>query len=428
MRRYLQNITNLSKKIRGGALSYVILMILILSIMLSMYLLYRYYKVKEVDIEYISLRLQQNIESGINLLEHNVVDISNSNAEIALFQEAVDSLRFNKREWGVFDLINIRATLKGKQRQRLMFCGVDYKAEGFPALYLADKNRYLSVSGKSGIIGNCVLPRMGVRRGYAEGVGFYADSLVYGTVGESEKILPKLNDRFTTIGDNSYQQSDTLVDYSSLPFGKIFFNSFNSTRVSIAGKKMFRPSGVRLKGNIVLCADSLIVIDKSMMLTDVIVSAQEIHIKSGFKGRVQLFATKRIVIDGGVTLMYPSAIVLSSKHKPEKLKPMVTIGGRSAVYGVVSVTDTDKKSKEIIYKADPGSFVSGVVYVDGVACQQGTIHGSIYTEMFRYRSRIAEYENHLSGIVINNRIVKKGFAVPDMFNSKTNIKCMFRVE
>lgn len=428
MRRYLKNITNLSKRIKGGALSYVILMILILSIMLSMYLLYRYYKVKEVDIEYVSLQLQQDIKSGINLLEHNVVDISDTSTELALFEGSVDSLRFVKRAWGVFDLIDITAIYRGKTRNRTMLSGVNYKAEAFPALYLADKNRYLSISGKSGIVGNCILPRMGIRRGYAEGVGFYADSLVYGNVGEADKVLPKIDDRFTNIDYLSYQQSDSTVNYASIPFGKVLFNSFANNRISIAGKKMFRPSGVKLKGNIVLSADSLIVLDKSMMLTDIIVKAQEIHVESGFKGRVQLFATKRVVINGGVTLIYPSAVVVSSKHKPDKLKPMVTVGKGTAIYGAVSVTDTDKKSKEIIYKANLGSFVSGVVYVDGVACQQGTVHGSIYTEMFRYRSRIAEYENHLSGIVINNRAVKKGFAVPDMFNSKTNIKCMFRVE
>jgi len=417
------------QKLKGGALTYVIIMVLVISTILSMYLLYRYYSVLNVDIQYWNIRLDQNIDSGVLLIENNVFkpDYKETISK-PIFKESIDTVIAERKSWGVFDIISVKSRHKGIKRQKLFLSGVDFKKCSFPALYLADKNRYLSLSGKKGIVGNCVLPPMGIRKGYAEGIGFYADSLVYGTIKESGKKLPEIAAKFSDFEKLLFCDNDSLVDFQSVTYGETLFNSFRNNKIIIKGKKIFNPAGIKLKGNIILAGDSLLILDKSMSLTDVIVKAQVIQVKSGFAGKVQLFATRSIIIEPKAKLLYPSFIMVNTKHNIEENIPALTIKSGSFIYGGLSVVDNNDKSNNAICKMEKGSLVSGVAYIKGTVDLEGAIFGSLYTEMFKIKTRVASYENHLSNVVINSRAVKSGFATVDIFENKENSKCIYPVE
>lgn len=417
------------QKLKGGALSYVIVMILVISAVLSMYLLYRYYRVMNVDIQYWNMRLDENVDSGVLLIENNVFNPDYTKTiSKPLFEESVDTVFAKRKSWGVFDIISLKSSHRGIRCERLFLSGVDFKKCSFPALYLADKNRYLSLSGRKGIVGNCVLPPMGIRKGYAEGVGFYADSLVYGTITESDKKLPEIATKFSDFEKLLFSDTDSLVDFQSITYVETLFNSFLNNTIVIKGKKIFNPAGIKLKGNIILTGDSLLILDKSMSVTDVIVKAQVIQVKSGFSGKVQLFATNNITIEPKAKLLYPSFVMVNAKLKTEKITPAITIKSGSVIYGGLSVVDNNDESNEVICKMEKGSLVSGVAYIKGAVDLEGAIFGSLYTEMFKMKTRVASYENHLSDVVINSRAVKSEFATVDIFEKKENTKCIYPVE
>ena len=81
---------------------------------------------------------------------------------------------------------------------------------------------------------------------------------------------------------------------------------------------------VKLTGNILIRSNTKINVAASATLKDVILIAPVIHIEKGVSGNFQAIATKKIYVDQGANLQYPSALILINDIQKEEFSSVNT--------------------------------------------------------------------------------------------------------
>ena len=129
-------------------------------------------------------------------------------------------------------------------------------------------------------------------------------------------------------------------------------------------------------------------------VSDIIVSANTVRIKTGFKGRAQIFCSDSVIVEAGAKLEYPSGIYM------ENTNPYIEIRTGSSIYGYIVVKDNDVSSRQICYAQKPGASIKGLLYVDGICDLKGHISGAAYIKDCFHRDRDYLYSKTLHDIDI----------------------------
>src|SRR5690606_35636940 len=123
-----------------------------------------------------------------------------------LYGEGADSISLQQEKWGLFTLAAIKS-FKNQDTLRKAFLIGRETHQDKTVLYLADEDRPLSVSGSARITGETLLPKAGIRQAYVEGRPYSGKELVYGTIKDSDRKLPSLNEEILS-GIRSFLQPD----------------------------------------------------------------------------------------------------------------------------------------------------------------------------------------------------------------------------
>lgn len=400
-------------KLNGGALYYVIFLLFLLTILLTSYILFIHYKnilfTRQVAIS----QLDQNIESAIELYQINPEIIGEeTESTIDIFKDFPSNITISQRLWGVYSLLKFDAKYKELKKSKLALFGNAYGSELPFALYMTDKNRYLSVCGNSVIKGRCYLPKLGFRTSRMEGILFSGiiekrnDYIL-----ESNTTLPPPpkflleNAKKLIEGDidGVAKSGDYLIGKNDL------FNSFSDSLLVInAIDSIWRISNINISGQIVLHSYSIIELDPSAILQNAIVVARKIIVKNGFKGHLQLFASDSIIVENNVELSYPSNLcVVTSKSQKNLLK----IGYNSQVTGAVwqwNEVSNESYPPEMTIEKD--AIIRGQVFCPGRLLHKGTVIGSLITNLFTLKTNYAYYENYMFNATIDAEKLPLTFA------------------
>jgi len=373
-------------KVRAGALAYVVVLSLVIMMMLGLLLINKYYLLSDINLSMERDAIRDNIKSVQAILEEDdsLIDYGK---EFRLFDNSGVRMFVEKEKWGLFDIVKITSTARIYSDTCIYMSADSYAFNDTTALYLEDRNNYLSVAGNTIIKGDCNIPALGVRKGYIESTGYYKDTVVYGKMSRSGRDLPVLradvNQRFKDVWN--FKRSVSLSVDS-------LYNSFSGDEVVIYSSEPVNLSGLSLKGKIKILSDKSVIIDSTTKIENCIVCAPVVSIGNGFEGNLQVFANRYISLGSNVRLRYPSYLYMNSKIKTEMI-----VGGNSCVYGGVINVGND----ESVMKADKESILYGRVYCDCKAQLLGKIFGSVYVKKLIYYNQWAKYEDVLFHSVID---------------------------
>ena len=358
-------------------------------------------------------RLHANLKSGIALALAEKYEADGENT-ISLFGQEEDSVSINKEYWGVFDALTVKSYKLTDTLKKAFLMAVKDSVDR-AAIYLADEDRPLSVSGSTRITGDVYLPKAGIKQAYVEGKPYSGKELVYGAIKNSERKLPTLTQaRLAEIkkwlSDSSGMEMklrDSLSQSFYQPFALIRLPKKNA---SIEG---------RLSGKIIVVCDTTISIKRTASLRDIIIYAPAIVVEEGFRGSCQLFARDSIVAGKNCAFDYPSCMGVI-KPEDSKIQAKVVLGGRTKFNGILFSWEGNRTELQTMVSLGKESYTSGEVYSSGYIKMEKplTVEGKVSCNRFIIHTPTTLYENYLIDININRNKRSRYYLSSPLLNAK----------
>ena len=402
-------------RIKANALFIVIILSLVMGLICSSLVLMAYYSRKQITDNFIREKLITNAESGLNLLFANTDDHYTTPQTVDLYDQGTDSVVIVKKNWGIFEIANVKAMFKNHTCTKSVLLGYKPDNVGNAAIWLTDNNKALYVGGKTTITGTSFLPERKVD--VAPDKPFFGRKPDPSTVKISEKTIPPLNEKIKSEIQSSLQDSFTntrQLDFrTAFKDSTVISNSFSQQTLILSDQQNSLSIRKKISGNIIISTRGNVIIKANAILKDIQVYANSIVVESGFSGTLQLFASDSIVINNDVKLCYPSVLCLL-KTDANVMIPFISLEPGSFVSGVI-ITDqsiTDNTKTKLIIKS---ALLKGQAYVNGKAeIIKGKIYGNIICDLFNYDNN----DNYLIDAEIDRTKLPNTFVGSAIISSK----------
>jgi len=375
-----------------------------------------------VDDQIILSRLHNKVLSAVNVFMADPQSVYTAGSvSVQPFDEDSEPVEISIRNWGAYKILSASGHQARFTAEQTFLVGADILQAELPAIYLPDNKRYLTVSGKNIIVGDCFLPKYGVDRGRFGGEGFSGKDAVIGTIKVSEERLPEISPDLISSFQSllaAVNLSDSAISYSQLPKTGYQQHSFSLPLLEIESFGVIRIDNMSIAGNILITSDTLVEVSASAQLQDVVISAPYIVVKSGFSGNVQLVASKSIRIEDDVKLLLPSSIVLLETEPSTDVQHIhaIEVGEGSTVAGILLLKSARGQNNRARIIIGENATVYGQVYSDNFMEHKGTVYGSIYTNKFYRSSQSNTYYNLLSNSVTDISKLPKEFIGASVFD------------
>jgi len=396
-----------SKKIKAGALQFVLFIGAIIAVLLMTFLLITYTHGlldKKTDL---TVGIIQETDFGLNYVFKKNVKAGSSIVLNSLNNPGVSTL-VEKDFWGIFEKYSSHSKNNAIKYSKIAMVGSCFSL-GKPALVLRDKQRPLIIAGTTKITGDALLPAQGVKIGTIAGNSYGYGQLVYGKEGKSGLEIPKLDPEVKQQIDNLINKfQNSGVEVTLRPNMEIT-NSFGSPTKFIRDKTIHL-EGVHLTGNIIVSAVQRIVVEPTAILTDIVLVAPEIIIMDGTQGSFQAIANKKIFIGKNCELYYPSAFVVrenkSTNSDIKFVEPKLFVDSNSIINGVLMYLDEyEKPTYGPQIKIVENAIIKGEIYCTENLELKGSVFGSVITDAFIAMENGSIYQNHLYNGVINSTLL-----------------------
>ena len=389
---------------------YVALMVSVIVALICGSLLTLYYlNDKEYYIYETKARLRSNVASAFNYAREH--ELKAGSTTLDLFALARDSVTFDVRSWGLFQLLSVKAFSGGLSKNKSAFVGALMGHTQDYALYMANSNKALSLCGKTSIVGTAFVPEAGVERAYIEGQNFMGDRLIEGEQKFATALLPALKKESiaNTLRylNGEAMEGDTLLAFHTDSVKVI--RSFGESALVLQSTAPIILQEIMLKGKIVVRSSQWVQIKKSAQLENILVFAPFIFIDDEFEGAGQFYASDSLVVGENCKFNYPSALALVNNSTQEK-STLLKIGKGSKIQGAVfSYQERQSiRSKNLVVLAE-GSKVLGQVYSNGYLELHGVVYGTVLCQQFLLKTSSSVYENHLLNTTIDRSLLPEDF-------------------
>ncbi|MBC7913521.1 MAG: hypothetical protein H7Y07_05290 [Pyrinomonadaceae bacterium] len=177
-------------------------------------------------------------------------------------------------------------------------------------------------------------------------------------------------------------------------------------------------SGINLAGNIILFSENQITLDSTCTLDNVLVFAKSIHVSSGFKGRVQLFATESILVGKNCVFNYPSGMGVLKPDSESNIQPKIVIGDSSVFKGILFSYEKVKSDAQTLIDIGNNVRIEGEVFSKGmIRFKNGaTIYGGIKANRVIYETNSTLFENYLVNTTINTDLLSPYYLTSSIFS------------
>lgn len=388
----------------------VIIIALVIGIICSSLVAVAYFYKQQSQKKYRFDVLENNLGSGINILLTGADTAYSGGKTISLFGGDADSVMLKKTPWGIYTIGMVKAFIQKDTVFKTFSIASSIDSAKWAALYLADNDRPVSISGKTVIRGEAFIPKAGIQTAYVDGKAYEGDKrLIIGGKHTSEKKLPGLSESWLTQlqkitlpdtkGDSTLGEHDTIRQ-----------SFFNYTRYYNFGKKPLLLANISISGNVIICSDTTVTIDNTALLKNVVIYARAIIVKSGFQGNCQLFAADSISIQNDCKLNYPSCLgVLRFKPAIKDIQQKILIGEKTVINGIVFTYEKEEKPVKPLVSIGKSAMVIGQVYAQGQLelNDNSEIDGSAFTTTFLYKNTFTRFENYLINTTINSKALSK---------------------
>jgi hypothetical protein len=369
---------------------------------------------------------ESNSTSGITFALYDTTLLSPGTSGIFnLFDEAdsLDLARITKSFWGLFQVIKSTAKWKDFEITKLALSGTGLEDSEPIALYMADKEGYLSVVGKTSITGTCYLPKLGVRMAYIEGLSFIGEKLVTGETKTSKNDLPEVSNEVLKANEVYFSAilpiSDSLVRMEEIMKSDSLFHSFNCSTLTLYSHNSITLDRIVLDGNIRVVSSKSIYVTAGARLDNIILYAPSIYFASGFSGSLQAFAQDTLITGEQCEFRYPSCLGIINENINSIY---MSINRSTSVVGSLLLHQNNNAVHVPYLKLDKQTVVHGQIYCPGTVEIQGKVEGSVYCHGFGLNTGFAYYENYLMNTSINRLELSKYYAGSFLLHNFTHAK------
>ncbi|MFC3197337.1 hypothetical protein ACFOET_06910 [Parapedobacter deserti] len=396
--------------LKSGALLLALLLAVIIGVLTGGLLLLLQYHRQYAAQAFRHERLQRNLHSATGLLLTQETTIYGDTTAMDLFGDGRDSAILIRRPWGAFD---VGITYTYEQRDTLsstfLIGRVLTDSERY-ALYLADENRPLSISGETRIQGDAFLPEAGIRKSYIENQAYAYDEVIHGgTMRHSGANLPALNSAIIERLAKYLQPASeaewviSARDWFVATAGDSLHQPFHDRPLVLHGLDSITVSGLSITGQIIIVADRAVTVAADALLDNILLFAPAIRFADGFKGRLQAFARDSLVVGRECTFGFPSILGLVNIPKDSivyAFQPLVRIDSASVVNGLVFSHFPGSEQLLANVMIGKSAIVNGQVYAGGLLELKGTVNGITLCRRFTLQTPSSLYENFvLNGVM-----------------------------
>ena len=396
----------LLKKIKAGALQYVLVISVIIAIIISAFISLVYLQQRMNIKHQFTKEAIAAVQLGFESLKHQKTPYD-LKTPVHFYDNEIAVSTLIKKHWGIFDLAIVNSKVKNEFFQKIGLLGVQHSKR--EALYLKDNNNALVLVGKTKITGTVALPKQGVKSGNIAGVSFYGNPLINGSRKASSSSLPQIqNIEFVKDFYQNYLTNE--MKSIELEDGVKIHQSFTNTTELYTATKPILLKNISLSGNIVVSSKTAIIVEASANLEDIILIAPKIKIEKNTTGNFQALARKSIEVASGCTLNYPTALILLNENDTsvqvfngeEQTKEQIHVSKNTLVKGmVVYCSDNNTSPYKTQIQIDDSAVIKGEVYCSKNLALQGSVFGSVYTNNFIVKKSGGVYVNHLFNGTIN---------------------------
>ena len=386
-------------RLDGGVLTYVLSIGVLVSVGLSMLILYVYYSRLEYKSYDRQLRIHRNLVSAQQITLGSPESFRyNQEYLYDLYDQGSDSVYICRYSWGVLDLFHITAFNLSDTVEKWYTQAYARADKTNGAVFLVDDGRPLSLSGDTRLEGDCYLPVAGVQSAYVDRIGYRNEELVYGKQLKSDKEFPEfsLEIYFDQIKTVQGQYTDLYAD--------TIRNSFFDVPL-IIDDPMDTLSNVFI-GNMLIRSSRRVVFDSlASTANGVVVNASIIELMPGFKGEGQFLATDTLIVHEGVELDYPT--VLACYNEDEQASMVLNKG--SKVSGWLMIDGEEHGFRRRVIYIEDGAQVNGMIFCNGLLETYGDINGHATVKRFLVNSTVGVYENYLMNATIKGGELDSAF-------------------
>lgn len=410
--------------LKASALYMVIVIALVIAVICSSLVVTAYYYRLQYQKTFRYGRLQTNLGSAVNILLAGDDTSYTGQKTFSLFGMDADSVSTQRIFWGAFDIGVVKAMIQEDTLYKTFSIANAIDSTKWAAIYLANNNRPISLSGKTSITGDVFLPPAGINLAYIDNRPYTGDKrLVIGTKHSSDGDLPALDSNRI----NQFKQLMQQPHGNNLRLPDSLKNSFLlPTRIFNFGSEVQTIKNTRLSGNVIIFSDTTLIIDSTAILNNIMVFAKSISVTGGFHGTCQLFATDTIGIAPNCLFDYPSClgIVRFDSTSLVSKQAKISFYGKNLFNGLIITYEKHQT------KIPPLVHVSGATKIKGMIYSQGYIEfqnfaevdGSVFTNRFLYQSIFTRYENYINNTTINAKVLSPYYLMSEMVPVASNNK------
>lgn len=400
------------KKIKAGALQFVLFVGAVVALLLLSFLLLSHTQQHFHNKSKIWVEVLQSVDYGM-LASLSKPMQPDEEIQIEKPGDLPIVIRVKKSFWGLLEQRAVTAAHGKSTFTKIGLIGGKYLEE-LPALYVNDHQRPVVLAGNAKITGTAYLPQQGVKMGNIGGNSYHLPRLIYGNSLKSDSNLPELDTEFLQQmqrwTQNNFKPEGTLLQ--SLPKEGLK-NSFQQETKIYKGRRVTLEN-ISLTGNIVIVADEVIKIHSTARLQDLILLAPKIEIGDGVVGNFQAIATEGIEVGQKCNLFYPSVLSVNSTNIKMHLSsntgadvmnrpPKVFVGKNSEIRGfIMALEENEERQYTPQIKIETNALIQGEIYATKNLELKGTVQGMVTTDGFIALENGNIYQNHLYNGVINS--------------------------
>jgi len=366
-------------------------------------------------------QLRDDLHSAIELVLYQPDILSSADTRtIDLYRDGKHQVKLENRSWGAYEILRATTGWRGIIAEKTAVLGGRYPASKLPALYMEDRNEYLSISGHTRLRGDCYLPGAHIKTAYMNRMGYSGDKPVWGNIFRSDQLptvsakYQKNNLSYLNFSENSYDSVRLFHEFAAQ--SQAVSHSFSRKNLVLYSIKPIKLYDHILEGNIRVVSKTGIIVHEESHLKDVILYAPVVHVKQGFSGSLQIFASDSILIEDHCEFLFPSYLgVLNQKESGIQIASHVDIHG-----GVSLLCISGRHHEASTLSLGKDSRVDGLVYCNSSIEQRGSVYGSVFSGRFVYQSNSITYENHLFNAVIDKQHVSDYLSYPFLFEGLKN--------
>jgi hypothetical protein len=412
--------------IKASALYIVIIIALVIAIICSALIVSAYFYRLQYQKKMRYDLLCNNLGSARNILIAGSDTAYTDTRSFSLFNMDNDSVSTQRLFWGIYDVGVARAFIQSDTLYQVFSMANTIDSAKWGCLYLTDNDRPLGLSGNTAVTGDVFIPPSGVNQAYIDNKPYTGDSrLIIGVKHNSQKQLSALDSSRLLQFKRLLNQDHGLP--LALPKRDTLSRSFlQQTQVINLGKEVTTIKNMHITGNVIIFSDTLLTIDSTAVLTNLLVFAQSISVKGGFTGICQLYARDTIGIASNARFGYPSCLgILRFDHKTVvSSQAKISLYGHSTFSGLIFTYEKNPTKIPALVHIGSKTIIKGQVYSQGFTELQSNaeIDGAVFTNGFLFQTSYTRYENYINNASLDEKRLSPYYLTSSLFPAATKKK------